>query len=129
MKKTRLSLYYLASYLMIGGLAFFIKPELTLDLLQSTHNYSPDVVKLVGLMFIALGLVVIELIRIKAYNMYPVTLRVRAVLMIGLFALYALSHDMMFLILLAVVLVGVILTLVAYKMDKKAANANVHSRK
>jgi uncharacterized protein YjeT (DUF2065 family) len=63
MKKTRISLFYLASYLLIGGTGFFIFPKPMLRIFMSQGNYSDVMVQLVGLFMISLGIVIVQIIR------------------------------------------------------------------
>jgi hypothetical protein len=49
MNRTRRSLYYLAAYLLVGGLAFLIIPAETLKFLWSNGDYGNIFPQLVGM--------------------------------------------------------------------------------
>jgi hypothetical protein len=49
MNRTRRSLYYLAAYLLVGGLAFLIIPAETLKFLWSNGDYGNIFPRLVGM--------------------------------------------------------------------------------
>jgi hypothetical protein len=49
MEKTRLSLYYLASYLIGGDIDFLAVPQIILDPFFSNGTYDDAMVRLVGL--------------------------------------------------------------------------------
>jgi hypothetical protein len=91
MRRTRLSLIYVVAYLLGAGI----------------------------FLLIGLGMFVAQIIRHGAVALYPTTLAVRAVFCTGFIALYLLSRDPLFLVLLAVVGLGVVATSVSYLRDSR----------
>ena len=61
--KTQLSLYYLASYLLLGGIGLVADPRLGLQLLMAEGDYGQFMPRLAGGLMIALGILVVQVIR------------------------------------------------------------------
>jgi uncharacterized protein YjeT (DUF2065 family) len=121
MKKTRLSLYYLAASTVFGGIGFLFMPAFSLQLFQSNGNYGDIMPRVAGLALLALGIFVIQLIRTKSEAMYSTTLFIRTIVLLpAMVWLYARSSDPLFLILIGVVGFGLILTAISYYLDSKA---------
>ena len=58
MRRTRLSLFYLAGYLLPTGLLLLVAPGMTLRLLLSNGDYGSDVfVRVAGLLLLAVGFI------------------------------------------------------------------------
>ncbi len=110
MKRTKLSLYYLAGYLFIGGLAFFLFPKFALKMFLSSGDYDIVVLKLAGLLLLALGIIVVNIIRVGEVRLYKATLVVRLVILLGLNHIYIVSQDPMILVLGGIVGLGFVLT-------------------
>ncbi len=119
MPRTRLSLFYLASYLLGGGLAFALAPRLSLQIFLSTGEYELVMVRFVGVLLLALGILIAQMIRVGADRLYQTTLLVRAIILVALAAFYASTRDPMMLVLFAIVALGWILTLSAYVIDRR----------
>src|SRR5262245_13678564 len=114
MRRTNLSLIYVASYLLGAGVFLLVAPRLALQLLLSTGDYGSILPRLAGLLLLGLGILVVQIIRLRVSALYLTTLGVRAVFCVGFVGLYALSRDPLFLVLLAVVGIGVLGTSVSY---------------
>lgn len=110
MLKTRISLWYLFSYLMFGGCGFLLFPAEALKLFLSTGEYGLPMVQLAGLLMLALAVIVFRVILLRAEALYSTTLLVRLMILVVLGFLYANSGDPLFLILVGIVGVGVLLT-------------------
>ncbi len=120
MRRTRLSLFYLAGYLLPTGLLLLVAPGLTLRLLLSNGDYGSDVfVRVAGLLLLAVGFIVVQIIRYRAEVLYLTTLMVRAVLLIGFLGFYLYTSDPLFLVILGVVGLGFILTGTSYWLDRR----------
>jgi cytochrome c biogenesis protein CcdA len=65
MKRTRLSLFYLAGYLLPSGTALLVAPRFSLKLLFFDHDYGDVVPRLVGVLFIVVGIIVVQIIRYR----------------------------------------------------------------
>ena len=126
MKTTRLSLYYLATYLIGAGVALVALPGLTLTLLFSNGHYGDVMPRLLGVVLFALGVVVVQIIRHHVEALYTTTLAVRAVIVLVLAGLFIYSHDPLFISLIVVVGIGMILTGSSYLRDSSASKAALH---
>ena len=121
MHKTRLSLFYLAGYLLIGGIGFLVIPRTVLKLFLSNGDYSDVMVRFVGLLLLALGIVVVQIIRLRAFQLYPTTLMVRTIILVGLLIFFVVYRDPMMMVLLGIVSIGFALTLTCLMLDRRSA--------
>jgi uncharacterized protein YjeT (DUF2065 family) len=122
MKLTRLSLFYLATYLPIAGLALLFVPDFATKLLLSNHTYTEDTFqRLAGGVLLALGIVIIQIVRLEVEPLYRWTLVVRAGLLTMFVALYARTSDPFFISLFVIVGFGVVLTAIGYWLDRRRA--------
>ena len=119
MRRTYLSLYYLIGYLIPAGLALFVAPTFTLKLLLSNGSYGEVMPRLLGLVLLALGIVVVQIVRLQAERLYSATLFARSVILAGLLIIYPSSGDPLFLSLLLIVGLGFALTGVSYLLDRR----------
>lgn len=119
MKKTRVSLFYLASYLLIGGIGFFFIPKTILRMFLSNGNYSDVMVRLIGLFMISLGILIVQIIRYRTEQLYTTTLFVRAIILVTLLSFYFIYEDPLMLVLFGIVGLGFLLTITSYSLDKK----------
>jgi len=120
MIKTRLSLFYLGSYLSIIGIGLLLAPRATLGLLQSTGDYGEVFPRVAGMLMSGLGLSIFGIIRARADALYPATLLIRLYFLACIIAFYAMTRDPLFLVLLVIVGLGFVLTLSSYLYDRKA---------
>jgi uncharacterized protein YjeT (DUF2065 family) len=120
MRRTNLSLYYLAGYLLFAGVALIFAPQLALRLLQSNGEYGDVLPRLLGVVLFALGVFVAQLIRHRVEALYATTLAVRVAILAVLVGLYAYARDPLFLVLLAIVGLGFALTGTSYVLDRRA---------
>ena len=123
MRRTHLSLYYLIGYVVPSGLLLFFAPTFTTQLLFSNQDYSEPALRLAGLVLLALGVFVIQMVRLRVEAMYTTTLIVRSMLSFGLLYLFASTGNPFFGIVLVVVLIGVALTGTSYLLDRRDAMA------
>ena len=120
MIKTRLSLFYLGSYLSIIGIGLLLAPRATLGLLQSTGDYGEVFPRVAGMLMSGLGLSIFGIIRARADALYPATLLIRLYFLACIIAFYAMTRDPLFLVLIVIVGLGFVLTLSSYLYDRKA---------
>jgi len=118
-RRTRLSFFYLAAYLLGAGVALVLVPSLALKLLFSNGNYGDVMPRLLGVVLLALGLIIVQIMRHRVEVLYPTTLGVRAVIVVGLVALFIYSKDPLFISLTVVVGIGMILTGTSYLVDRR----------
>ena len=71
LNKTRLSLFYLASYLVLIGLGLLFAPDRTLKILQSNRHYDDIFVRIAGMLMSGLGVSIFGMIRARAFELYP----------------------------------------------------------
>jgi len=121
MTRTRISLYYLAGYLLFAGVALVLAPNLTLQLLLSNGEYGDVLPRLLGVVLFALGVFVAQVVRYAITQLYTTTLAVRVVILAVLGWLYASSSDPLFLVLLGIVGLGFLLTGTSYVLDRRSS--------
>lgn len=119
MRRTNLSLIYVATYLLAAGIFLLLAPGLALRLLLSTGDYGDVLPRLLGLMLLGLGILVAQIVRYRIALLYSTTLVVRGIFILGIVALYAMSGDPLFLVLLVIVGVGVLATSASYVLDRR----------
>lgn len=118
-QRTRLSLYYLAAYLLGAGVALIFAPSIALTLLFSNGHYGDVMPRLLGVVLFALGVVIVQIIRHRVEALYTTTLLVRSVIVLVLAGLFAYSHDPLFISLIVVVGIGMVFTSTSYLSDRK----------
>jgi uncharacterized protein YjeT (DUF2065 family) len=123
MRRTYLSLYYLVGYLFPAGLLLLLVPTFATNLLLSNQTYDEPPLRLAGLVLIALGILVAQIIRHRVEVLYTTTLIVRGMLSLGLFALLVSTGNPFFGVVLVIVLIGVALTGASYLVDRRDAAA------
>jgi len=124
MQTTRLSLYYLAAYLVGAGVALVATPGLALTLLLSSGHYGDVMPRLLGVVLFALGVVIVQIIRHRVEALYTTTLAVRSAIVLVLAGLFLESRDPLFISLIVVVGIGMILTGSSYLRDRRRAYAS-----
>ena len=120
MKKIRLSLFYLGSYLTIIGFGLLFAPHGTLKLLQSNGDYGNIFPRVAGMLMSGLGLSVFGMIRARSSELYPATLLMRVYFIACIVAFYAMTGDPLFLVLVGIVGLGFGLTLFSYLTDRRS---------
>jgi hypothetical protein len=108
--RTRLSLFYLATYLPIAGLALLLVPDVAMKLLLSNRTYDDVFPRLAGALLLALGALVTQIVRYRIEVLYGWTVVIRIGLMVVLAALAIRSGDPFFAVIFVVVAIGVVLT-------------------
>jgi hypothetical protein len=121
MSRTRLSLFYLGSYLSIIGIGLLLAPRETLKILQSNGDYGDVFPRVAGMLMSGLGLSIFGLIRARSSELYPATLFIRVYFVACIGAFYAMTRDPLFLLLVSIVGLGFALTLGSYLLDRKSS--------
>jgi hypothetical protein len=85
-----------------------LAPALTLRLLLSDGDYGDVMPRLVGVFMVALGGAVLEFVRARDYRHYRYTIVARIFIVVALTVLYFKARDPLFLVLDAIVLVGLL---------------------
>ena len=127
MNRTRTSLFYLVGYLIPTGLGLMFAPRLMLELLLSNRQYDDIFPRFAGVLMVALGIIVVQAIRTRSEALYPVTLVVRAVIWLWVLNLYRASGDPFFLVILAVVGLGMAVTGTCYWIERRNRSKSVVS--
>jgi hypothetical protein len=122
MRRTNLSLYYLAGYLVPAGLLLLFVPEFATKLLLSNHTYDYAPFRLAGVLLLVTGILIVQIIRHKLEMLYTTTLVARGLISATLIWLYLSTGDPFFAVILVVVLIGVALTGASYWLDRKGAS-------
>jgi hypothetical protein len=122
LRRTRLSLYYVAGYLLLGGTGLLFFPVTSLHLLYSKGPYNLIMVRFVGVLLLSLGIFVTQLIRYRVYQLYPATLVVRAIILICLIWFYLETRDPMMMVLTGIVGFGFIMTYFSLLKDTRSRN-------
>jgi hypothetical protein len=115
----RLSLFYLAGYLLLTGVALLFAPGWSLRALMAEGTYGDPFVRFVGSFMIALGTLVAQIIRFRVEALYPTTLAVRVFFIAVISFLYASTRDVLFLVILGVVTLGALLTATGLLVDRR----------
>ena len=119
-RRIRLSLYYLATYLVGAGIALILAPSLTLKLLFASGQYGDVLPRLLGVVLLALGIVIVQIIRHQVEVLYTTTLIVRTLIVAVLIGLFIYSHDPLFISLVVVVVFGMVLTGSTFLLDRRS---------
>ena len=122
MNKTRLSLLYLGSYLVLIGLGLLFAPEGTLRLLQSNAEYGNVFPRIAGMLMSGLGLAVFGIIRARVPELYPTTLFIRMYFLVCIAVFYWMTTDPLFVVLLVIVGIGFVLTASSYVLDRRSSS-------
>ena len=121
MRRTNLSLYYLAGYLIPAGLLLLFVPEFATKLLLSNRTYDYAPFHLVGVLLLVIGILIVQIIRHRLEQLYTTTLLARALISATLLWLFLSTGDPFFGVVLVIVLIGVALTGVSYYLDRQGA--------
>ena len=119
MHRTRLSLYYLAGYLIPAGLMLLLLGNGALTLLGSDRDYGPHVTRVLGIMLLVLGVLIVQFIRHRVEALYSTIVVVRFGILATLLGVYANSGDPVWLVLTVVVGIGVVLTGTSILLDRR----------
>jgi len=120
----RIAFVYLISYLAVAALGFGLFPALTLELFLSTGDYGEILPRLLGAMMGVLSFLLFMIYRKGDWQKYsPFTMMARTPLVLFIFYLYYLSGDPMFLIINAIILVGLVTTAVGTTLHRREQEA------
>ena len=120
MNRTRISLYYLGSYLTLIGLGLLLAPQGTLKILQSNRDYGDVFPRIAGMLMSGLGMAVFGIIRARSFQQYPATLFIRVYFIACCVVFYSMTHDPLFLVMMGIIGIGLVLTLTSYLLDRKS---------
>jgi hypothetical protein len=118
----RLTLIYLATYLLIGGGSLLVAPDLALRLLLSNGAYGDIMPRLFGLFMFVLGGIIYQFVRARDYRYYFYTIVARSFIVVVMTALYFKARDPLFLVLDAIVLIGLLPSIYVAAQLARASN-------
>ncbi len=104
----RITLTYLAIYLLIGGLGLAFLPALALRLFFSNGDYGDVMPRVAGMLMIGLSGLIGQFVLNQDYRYYPYSVYIRSFFVLFLFVLYARSSDPLFLVLNGIILIGLL---------------------
>jgi len=104
----KITLTYLAGYLLIGGLGLAFAPEFTLKLFFSTGEYGTIMPRVVGMFMLALGSLIASFVYFRDYRYYNYSVYARTFIVLFLYWLYTQTADPLFILLIGVVLIGLL---------------------
>jgi len=120
----RIAFIYLISYLAVAAVGFGLFPTLTLKLFLSNGDYGVIMPRLLGAMMGVLSFLLFMIYRKGDWQRYsPFTMMARTPLVLFIFYLYYLSRDPMFLIINAIILIGLVTTAVGTVLQRTERSA------
>ena len=117
------SLIYPATYLVGAGLALVLAPDLALKLLFSNGHYGDVMPRMAGAAVLALGIIVVQIIRHRADVLYPTLVGARVMLCTVWMGLYLYTRDPFFLIVFCVVAFGMLWTAASLLRERRSSAA------
>src|SRR4029079_17922776 len=96
MRRTNLSLYYLAGYLVPAGLLLLFVPEFATKLLLSNRTYDYAPFHLAGVLLLVIGILIVQIIRYRLEQLYATTLVARALISATLLWLFPTPGETIF---------------------------------
>ena len=123
MGRTRLSLFYLAGYLWVGGIGLLFAPNDVASLFLSNIEYPAVMLQSLGMFMIGLGIIVAQIIRLHISALYPTTLIVRIFISSCLLYFFFATRNPFFLVLFCIVVLGILLTGSIYLSERRARAA------
>ena len=93
MRRTHLSLYYLAGYLVPAGLLLLFVPEFATKLLLSNRTYDYAPFHLAGVLLLVIGILIVQIIRYRLEQLYATTLVARGLISATLLWLFLTTGD------------------------------------
>ncbi len=104
----KLTLSYLAVYLLFGGLGLAFFPALALNLFQSNGDYGQIMPRVAGMLMLGLSGIIGLFIYYEDFKYYPYSVYIRSFFVLFLFFLYFRSGDPLFIVLNVIILIGLL---------------------
>ncbi len=127
-QRTRLCIWYVAGYLVFSGLALLLAPRAALAAMLSDTDYGLVMPRWVGMLSVALGTLVGQVVRQRIVVLYPLSFFMPAAMLVGFVGMYLQSANPLFLAVSAVVGMGVVATGASMLVDKAHDVAVGHRR-
>jgi len=119
----RMTLIYLATYLLAGGAAFAFFPGIALKLFFSTGHYDDVMIRVSGMFMLTLSGLIAMMARNRDYTYYGYTIVARTFITCFLIFLLASTQDPMFAILIAVVLSGLLPSYYVFITERRSVGS------
>lgn len=104
----KITLTYLVSYLIFGGIGLTFFPALFLEIFQSSGNYGNVMPRVAGMFMLALGGLVGSILYYKDYKYYKFSIIARTIIAFLLYWFFLMTDDPFFLIIKIIVLIGLV---------------------
>jgi hypothetical protein len=117
-KSTRLCIWYVAGYLIVSGTALLLAPTIALAMMLSDADYGVVMPRWVGMLSVALGTIVSQIVRRRIVVLYPLSFFMPAAMLVGFVGMYLQSANPLFLVVAGVVAIGVLATGVSMLTDR-----------
>lgn len=101
-----ITFWYLAGYLLFGGFGLAFFPQETLRLFQSSGDYGDIMPRVAGMFMVLLGGVIASMSARRDFTYYARSVQLRLFALGFLVFLFERSGDPLFMVLLAIVLIG-----------------------
>ena len=108
--RIRICIWYVAGYLIVSGFALLVAPRYALAAMLSSTDYGSIMPRWVGMLSVAMGTLVGQIVRLRIAVLYPLSFFMPAAMLVGFVGLYLQSADPLFLVVSAVVGIGVVAT-------------------
>jgi hypothetical protein len=108
--RIRLCIWYVAGYLVLSGVALLLAPRGALAAMLTNTDYGNIMPRWVGMLSVAMGTLVGQIVRLRIAALYPLSFFMPAAMLVGFVGLYLQSANPLFLVVSAVVGIGVAAT-------------------
>jgi hypothetical protein len=122
-KRIRLCIWYVAGYLILSGVALLLAPRGALAAMLSNTDYGNIMPRWVGMLSVAMGTLVGQIVRLRIAALYPLSFFMPAAMLVGFVGLYLQSENPLFLVVSAVVGIGVLATGMSMLLERTNATA------
>ena len=119
MPKTRRTLFYPATCLILVGIALYVAPQATLRMLLANHEYPETFVRFSGVLMLGLSVPVIHAIRRADSSSCGAALAAAIPMWLLILILYVQVHETAMIVVLAALGLGILLTGVTYLAERK----------
>ena len=119
MEPKQITLGYLTSYLVFGGLGLLFVPETFLEIFQSDRDYGDIMPRVAGIFMLALGGLVGMIVYYRDYKYYPFSIATRTTIVLLLMWLYLKDDDPFLIVINIIVLIGLLPSWFVYLREKR----------
>lgn len=119
MDKTRKTLFYPLFYILTSGLSMLFAPQLALKLMFSNGTYEDTFIMMTGAILLGLWAFLFQVVRHRVSELYSTAIWVRIMFCSAYAWLYMRTSDPFFLVVIAIVAPGLIVTSIVYSQERK----------